>query len=689
MNTTSQSIKIGDKTLTLEYGRFAQQASAAILATYGETVVHVTVVMSSRDTELDYFPLQVEYAEKLYAGGKIKGSRWVKRDGRPTDEAILKARLIDRSIRPLFPDHVKREVQVVATVLSADGENDADMPALIATSAALSISDIPWDGPIAAVRVGLIDGKLTANPTYQTRDNSQLDLVVSGSSDAIVMVEAGANEIPENIAVEALLFAHEEIKKIIGGINELVQKVGKQKQEFAKIDKYDKTTLSEIRKLVKPELDNAIGKPGSERELLSSLVDALSDKYEQTLTRKDLDSIIHDIYKDMVRAKTIEEGIRVDGRKPEEIRPIEVAVDVLPRTHGSAMFKRGETQVLTITTLGAPSLGQLIETMESEETKRYIHHYNMPPFTVGETGRIGYPSRREIGHGALAERALLPVIPSEEDFPYTIQVVSEIMSSNGSTSQASVCGSTLSLMSAGVPIKKPVAGIAMGLMTDGTKHVILSDIQGAEDHVGDMDFKVAGTAEGITALQMDIKVKGISAEILKDALEQARQGRLFIMDKMLAVIGTPRTSMSKYAPKIEQFEIPADKIGEVIGPGGKNIKMIISETGAQVDIDDSTGVGVVTISSSDSEAIRHAKEWIQNMIKVPEPGEVYEGKVKRVENYGAFIEILPGKSGLVHVSRMSKNFVKDPGEIVKVGDTVTVKVTEIDRQGRLNLTMVV
>lgn len=687
MDIVKQDIELGGKTLTLEYGRYAEQANAAILATYGETVVLVTTTMSSRDSDLDYFPLHVEFAERLYAGGKIKGSRWVKREGKPTDDAVLKARVIDRSIRPLFPKNVKRDVQVIVTVLAVDGTNDPDIPALVATSAALHISDIPWEGPIGAVRVGLT-GDLVINPGTEDREKSSLDLIVSGSKEAIVMVEAGAKEVSEDDAVKALKKAHEEIKNIVSAIEELHGKVGKKKQEFPEVEMIDKALSGKIKKEATTQLTPHIGNPGNKKHSISDVVDALFPKYEEELTKRDIYGIVNDAFKDLARASTIEKSVRLDGRKLDEIRTITSEIGVLPRVHGSAMFKRGSTQALSIVTLGAPADGQLIEYMDSEETRNYFHHYNFPPFSVGETGRIGWPSRREVGHGALGERALAPVLPSLEEFPYTIRVVSELMSSNGSTSQAAICGSTLSLMDAGVPIKKPVAGIAMGLMTDGKKIAVLSDIRGEEDHIGDMDFKVAGTKDGITALQMDIKIKGISFEVLTTALAQARVGRIHIMDEMLKAIDKPREALSEFAPKIEQFEIPTDKIGEVIGPGGKMIKQIMADTGADVDIDDSTGKGMVTISSSDQKAIDEAVAWIKNMVKVPEPGEEYEGKVKRVENYGAFVEILPGRSGLVHVSKMSKEFVKDPTELVKEGDTVKVKVTEIDDQGRLNLTMV-
>ncbi len=688
MKVTKVTAQVGGRDLVLEYGKFSEQANAAILVTYGETVVHVTTVMGKSDTTLSYFPLSVDFAEKLYAGGKIKGSRWVKRDGRPSDEAVLKGRIIDRSIRPLFPKTVKRDVQVIATVLSADGENDADMPGLVATSAALSVSDIPWEGPIAGVRVGMIDGKYVANPTYEDRKKSKLDLVVTGSAEAIVMVEAGANEVTEEETLGAMKFAHDEIKKIVAVILDLQKQIGKVKKEFAEVITIPAELREEVAGKVRADIAKKLGVPNSEDGLVEGFVDSLKESYVEKLDGKQLYEIIHDVVAEETRAKTINEEVRVDGRKLTEIRELTAEVDILPRPHGSAMFKRGQTQVLSIATLGAPSLGQILESMESETVKHYIHHYTMPPYASGETGRFGAPGRREIGHGALAERALVPMLPAEVDFPYTIQVVSEVMSSNGSTSQASVCGSTMALMAAGVPLKKPVAGIAMGLMTDGKKSVVLTDIAGIEDHVGDMDFKVAGTKDGITALQMDIKVAGISFEVLEKALAQAKVARLEIMEVMLKAIPEPRKTLSKYAPKIVQFEIPTDKIGEVIGPGGKNIKLIMSETGAQVDIDDSTGVGKVTVSGVDPVSMDKAVTWIKGMTHVAEAGEEYDGKVTRVEGYGAFVEFLPGKQGLVHVSRMSKEYVQDAASVVHEGDTVHVYVKGTDDMGRTDLSMV-
>jgi len=685
----SKSTKIGDKTLTLEVGRFAGQATAAVLARMGDTMVLSTVVAGNRRDDIDYFPLFVEYREKLYAGGRIKGSRWVKREGRPSDEAVLCARLIDRSIRPLFPKEYKNEVQVIITVLSVDGENDPSLPAIWATSAALSISEIPWQGPIGALRVGFIpkngEEAFIANPASQDLEFSKLDLIVSATEKAVIMIEAGAEEVAEETLVKALKFAQEEVKNVIQLIKELTKEVGKKKLGVEK-EKIDHQLVKRIEKEVDKkieELTRAMATKIEAKESISQLKEVLFEKYEEE-KRSTISKIIDDLVKKTIREIVLKKNKRIDGRKPEEIRPIEIEVGVLPRTHGTAMFKRGNTQALTITTLGSPSLEQLIESMTGEETKRYIHHYNMPPFSVGETGRLGWPSRREVCHGALAERALEPVIPSEEKFPYTIRLVSEIMSSNGSTSMAAVCGSTLSLMDAGVPIKKPVAGIAMGMISDGKKQVILSDILGTEDFNGDMDFKSAGTKEGITALQLDVKRLDLNLEVLKKALAQAREGRLFILKKMLEVLPISRKQVSKFAPKVKVLKIPKNKIGEVIGPGGRMIRRIIEETGAAVDIEDD---GSVNISALDQESVERAIAQIQGLTREIEAGEVFEGVVKRVQPFGAFVEVAPGKEGLVHVSQMSTAYVSNPAEVVKLGQKVKVRVTEIDNMGRINLSM--
>jgi polyribonucleotide nucleotidyltransferase len=685
MPISQTTLVVGDQEIILETGRFAQQASAAVTARVGDTVVLATVVMGRANEALGYFPLSVDYQEKLYAGGKIKGSRWVKRDGRPSDDAILKARLIDRTIRPLFPKGLINEIQVIVTVLSADKVNDADMPAMLAVSAALSMSKIPWEGPIAALRVGLNreTQEFMLNPTFEARENSDLELVVSGTKDAVVMLEAGANEVSEEKMLEAFKLAADTITTLTDGITKFAIQ-----NQVEKVVVSPKEIEASVISLVQKEIGDQIPSMVEHMAKLEpvgkdDVVKALLEKHED-LNPKDVSQVIDDLIKKEARRLTLEKGIRPDGRKPDEIRALSSEVGLLPRTHGSAMFLRGQTQALTITTLGSPSLNQLIENMEGEEEKRYIHHYMMPPYTVGETGRVGWPSRREVGHGALAERAIEPMIPSEADFPYTILVVTEIMSSNGSTSMASVCGSTLSLMDAGVPLKKPVAGIAMGLLKDGDKHVVLSDIQGMEDHTGDMDFKVAGTKDGITAMQMDIKIKGIPHDILTKALEQAKVGRLHILEHMLTTLSTPRPQLSPFAPKIVTITIPAERIGEIIGPGGKIIRNIIETSGAEVDIEED---GRVFLSAIDEAAIAKARDMIEGILKVIEPGEEYDGVVTRIENFGAFVEIAPGKSGLVHVSRLSPDYVKDAHDIVSLDQTVHVRVTEIDNMGRINLTM--
>lgn len=714
MSDTSKIIKktveVGGNKLEFEVGRFAQQANAAVLGKYGDTMILATVVSAAERPELGYFPLYVEYQEKLYAGGKIKGSRWVKREGRPSDEAILNARLVDRSIRPLFPKEFASETQVIITVLSVDAENDPDILAINTVSAALAISDIPWKGPIAAVRLGFISkgknndsnqpeklnktvtktGNFMVNPAYVGREYSELDLIVSSTQDAIVMVEAGANEVTESVVLEAFDIANQESTKIIEAIQQLVKEVGKEKRTLVK-KKTNPKLVKAVKKLSAKTIKLiASPKTGTKQEMdTDDLVDTIALDQPDS-SRSEIKSILFDLIKQEVRQTILKTGKRPDARKTDEIRKIDVEVGLLPRTHGSAMFKRGETQALTITTLAAPSLEQWIENMEGEGTKRYMHHYYMPPFSVGETGRVGWPSRREVGHGALAERSLEPMIPNAEDFPYTIRVVSEIFSSNGSTSMAAVCGSTLSLMDSGVPLKKPVAGIAMGLISDFKaksnkgKHAILSDIQGLEDHVGDMDFKIAGSHDGITALQMDVKIVGIPRDILTEALEQARIGRLHILEKMLSTLSTPRAQLSRFAPKVEVVKIAQDQIGDVIGPGGKVIRQIMRETDATIDVDDD---GSVTISGTDAESLQKAVDWVKNLTRKVEVGEEFEGTVKRIESFGAFVEILPGKDGLLHVSKMAAEYVSDPRKIVSIGDSIKVKVVEIDDLGRINLSV--
>jgi polyribonucleotide nucleotidyltransferase len=708
-NTYKKVITVGDKTITLEVGKFSEQASAAILATCGETVVHTTIALG-RKVNLGYFPLSVEFAEKLYSSGIIKGSRWVKRDGRPTDDVILKARVIDRSLRPMFPDGITNEVQVINTVFSYDGENDPDMLGLLSSAAGLAISEIPFDGPLAGLRVGYSKEteKFSVNPTETERTSEDLDLIVSGSGDSIVMVEAGANEVPEAAMVEALVLAQKTLGEVCAQIGEMVADIGKEKIELVAEEDKAKTEATKAlaakidTKFVK-EVRAVVEKQGRlEPTDTASLVEEITAwlnegkaageagaEAEDMIEVKAVEAALSVLKKQHARDMIIKDKKRPDGRQPEEVRQIWCEVDVFPRTHGSAMFKRGATQAVTITTLGNPSLGQLIEGIEGEEVRHYMHHYNMPPYASGEAGRFGFPKRREIGHGALAERALAPMIPSQAEFPYAILVVSEIVSSNGSTSQASVCGSTLSLMAAGVPIKRPVAGIAMGMISDGKDYTILSDIQGLEDHVGDMDFKVAGSSEGITAIQMDIKLKGLDRSILEKALEQSRVGRLHILSEMLKTLDTPRTVISQYAPKILQIRIPAERIGELIGPGGKMIKSIIQTTGTDINVDEDeeNKEGLVNISSPDQDKIDHAARIINNMMRVVDVGEEFEGDVTRVESYGAFVEYLPGREGLVHVSAMSADYVQDAADLVKVGDTVKVWINEVKEDGKIGLAM--
>ncbi|MCJ7792833.1 MAG: polyribonucleotide nucleotidyltransferase [Candidatus Marinimicrobia bacterium] len=689
IKTVSQSTEIGNKKLTLEVGRLAEQANAAVLARYGDTMVLATVVSAAPREDLDYLPLYVEYLERLYAGGRIKGSRWVKREGRPSDEATLTARLVDRSVRPLFAKNYKNEIQVMITVLSVDGENDPDMPAVWATSAALAISDIPWEGPVGAMRIGYVpkdgEGSFIINPTYQDLGYSIMNLIVSGPEGKTIMLEGEAQEISEEILLQGIEVAEKENQAVIQLIKALVKKVGQKKQASEKKE-IEVSLVKKVTKDVAKQIDEVLQMmaKGEAGETINEIKEALAEKYEEE-KKREIGKIVDDLLKKKIREQVVVKGKRLDGRKPEEIRPIEIEVGLLPRTHGSAMFKRGQTQALTVTTLGSPSLGQLIENMEGEETKRYIHHYYMPPFSMGETGRIGWPSRREVGHGALAEKALLGVIPSVEKFPYTIRVVSEIMSSNGSTSMAAVCGSTLSLMDAGVPIKAPVAGVAMGLIEEGKKQVILTDIFGLEDFNGDMDFKLAGTEKGMTSVQMDVKNQGIDLALFKKIVTKAKEVRLFILKKMMAVMPVSRIQISQFAPKIKVLHLPVDKIGEVIGPGGKIIRGLIRETGAAIDVEDD---GTVNISAPDKQAVDQAVAKIEGLTREVKVGEVFEGEVKRIQPFGAFVEILPGKDGLVHVSKMATKYVTDPNEVVKIGDKVKVKVVEIDDMGRLNLSMI-
>ncbi|MDO8688762.1 MAG: polyribonucleotide nucleotidyltransferase [Dehalococcoidia bacterium] len=675
---------VGGKPMIIEVGRVAEQAGGAVTVQYGETIVLVTACTSKEPRQgMDFLPLTVDYEERLYAAGKIPGG-FFRREGRPTSEAILACRLTDRSIRPLFPKSWRREIQVIATVLSADRENPPEILALVGASAALSISDIPFQGPIAGVKVGYIKGEFVINPTNTQMQDSSLELIVAGSKDAILMVEAGISQLPEDTVLEALRIGQEANELIIGLQAELIAAVGKPKIEFVPKETPSETITS-VRTAVAGRLSDLLYQEdkAAREDSLDALEQEVAESLQDTHEPEVVGPIFAKLVKEEMRRNILTKGLRPDGRDPDTIRPITAEVGLLPRTHGSGLFTRGQTQVLTIATLGSPGEEQKLDGLGPEETKRYMHHYNFPPFSTGETKRVGSSSRREIGHGALAERALLPVVPSEVEFPYTIRLVSEALSSNGSTSMASVCGSTLALMDAGVPIKAPVAGIAMGLvMGEEGQYTVLTDIQGMEDALGDMDFKVAGTAEGITALQMDIKIKGITQEILKHALLKARDARLFILGKILSTIAEARPELSKYAPRMYKVHVHPDKIRIVIGPGGKTIRSIISETKCSVEVQDD---GTVIIGSPSEEAANKAIKMIEGLTKEVEVGAIYNGKVTRLMNFGAFVEVLPGKEGLVHISELADYRVPRVEDEVQVGDEIMVMVTEIDRMGRVNL----
>ncbi|UUZ85970.1 polyribonucleotide nucleotidyltransferase [Paenibacillus sp. P26] len=678
---------LGGRTLVLETGRLAKQANAAVVARYGETVVLCTVTASAEPKDLDFFPLTVNYEERLYAVGKIPGG-FIKREGRPSEKAILAGRLTDRPIRPLFPEGFRNDVQVVAMVMSVDQDCAPEIAAMIGVSAALSISDIPFNGPIGGVIVGRVDGQFVINPTLEQAEKSDIHLVVAGTKDAIMMVEAGAEEVPEEVMLEAIMFGHDEIRKIVAIQEQFVLDAGKPKMEV-KLHSVDPEVNQAVREFAQARLVEAVKIP--EKHARQDAIDAINAEtvehfvnvYAETPDKLgDVKETLYDIVKEEVRRLITHDKVRPDGRALDEIRPIECDINLLPRTHGSGLFTRGQTQALSVCTLGALGDVQILDGLDLEETKRFMHHYNFPPFSVGEARPLRAPGRREIGHGALGERALEPVIPSETEFPYTIRLVSEVLESNGSTSQASICASTLAMMDAGVPIKAPVAGVAMGLIKDGEHFSILTDIQGMEDHLGDMDFKVAGTSKGVTALQMDIKIDGIDRAILTQALEQAKTGRMFILNKMLERITEPKKELSPYAPKIVTMQINPDKIRDVIGAGGKIINKIIEETGVKIDIEQD---GRVFIASSNQEMNEKARQIIEGIVREVVVGEIYLGTVKRIEKFGAFVEILPGKEGLVHISQLSTERVGKVEDVVKIGDSITVKVTEIDNQGRVNL----
>jgi polyribonucleotide nucleotidyltransferase len=682
----SFSIDWAGRNLTVEIGQLAKQANGAVLIRYGDTAVLSTATASKEPKPLDFFPLTVNYEERLYAVGKIPGG-FIKREGRPSEKAILASRLIDRPIRPLFADGFRNEVQVISIVMSVDQNCSSEMAAMLGSSLALCVSDIPFEGPIAGVTVGRIDNQFIINPTVEQTEKSDIHLVVAGTKDAINMVEAGADEVPEETMLEAIMFGHEEIKRLIAFQEEVAAAVGKEKIEI-ELFELNPALEQEIRQSAEKDLLQAIQvqEKHAREAAITEVKNAVIAKYEEQEvdegTIKQVKQILQKLVKAEVRRLITEEKVRPDGRGIDEIRPLSSEIGIFTRTHGSGLFTRGQTQALSVCTLGALGDVQILDGLGIEESKRFMHHYNFPQFSVGETGPMRGPGRREIGHGALGERALEPIIPSEKDFPYTIRLVSEVLESNGSTSQASICASTLAMMDAGVPIKAPVAGIAMGLVKSGEHYSVLTDIQGMEDALGDMDFKVAGTEKGVTALQMDIKIEGLSREILEEALQQAKKGRMEILKSMLSTISTPKQELSEYAPKILTMKINPDKIRDVIGPSGKQINKIIEETGVKIDIEQD---GTVFISSVNEEMNQKAKKIIEDIVREVVVGQMYLGKVKRIEKFGAFVEIFNGKDGLVHVSELAEERVGKVEDVVSLGDELLVKVTEIDKQGRVNL----
>ncbi|WP_100330957.1 polyribonucleotide nucleotidyltransferase [Bacillus xiapuensis] len=680
------SIEWAGRQLTVEVGEVAKQANGAALIRYGDTVVLSTATASKEAKAVDFFPLTVNYEERLYAVGKIPGG-FIKREGRPSEKATLASRLIDRPIRPLFADGFRNEVQVISMVMSVDQDCSPEMAAMFGSSLALCISDIPFEGPIAGVVVGRIDDQFVINPTVEQMEKSDMNLTVAGTKEAINMVEAGANEVPEEVMLEAIMFGHEEIKRLIAFQEEIVSKVGKEKLEI-ELYEVDEAIEQQVRSLCEQELLQAIqvqekhAREEAIQEVKNEVMDKFTAEEADEDTLKQVAQTLDKLVKEEVRRLITMEKIRPDGRKIDEIRPLSSAVGILPRTHGSGMFTRGQTQVLSICTLGALGDVQILDGLGVEESKRFMHHYNFPSFSVGETRPLRAPGRREIGHGALGERALEPIVPSEKEFPYTIRLVSEVLESNGSSSQASICASTMAMMDAGVPIKAPVAGIAMGLVKSGENYTVLTDIQGMEDHLGDMDFKVAGTSKGVTALQMDIKISGLNREILEEALQQAKAGRMQILEHMMTIISEPRKELSTYAPKILTMTINPDKIRDVIGPSGKQINKIIEETGVKIDIEQD---GTIFISSVDAAKNNEAKKIIEDIVREVEVGQMYLGTVKRIEKFGTFVELFPGKDGLVHISELAEERVRKVEDVVSLGDQLLVKVIGIDDQGRVNL----
>ena len=690
--TKRYTTSVGSRTIAIETGKLAAQAGGAVTVHLNDTVVFAAATMGDVREGIDFFPLTVDYEERMYAGGKIPGS-FFRREGRPSTDAILTARLTDRPLRPLFPDGMRNEVQIIMYSLSADAENPLDILAINAASAAIMISDIPWNGPVAAVRVGRVDGQFIANPTFPEIDKSDLDLRIAGTRDAILMVECGADEVPEDIMVAALEFGHQAIQPLIELQRQMQVEIGKPKREVTFFVP-DADLRKKVFERVSGAISSLLDKPLTKNEFyggMTTLKDGIVAEMctvpdEANATDYPTPASVREAFdqaeQTLVRERILNLGKRPDGRAPTEIRPIWCEVGFSPRAHGSGLFTRGETQVLTLATLGTLREAQEIDTLSPVDTKRYMHHYNFPPFSTGETKMLRGQSRREVGHGALAERALEPVIPSEETFPYALRLVSEVLASNGSSSMASVCGSTLALMDTGVPIKAPVAGVAMGLVKEGERYQILTDIQGAEDHLGDMDFKVAGTTNGITALQMDIKITGLSTEIMKQALEQARQARLFILDKMLEVLPAPRPELKPHTPRVTTIKIPVDKIGAIIGPGGKNIRALQEETGTRIDIEED---GTVYIASADGEKAQLARERIEAVTETPQVGRIYTGKVVRIADFGAFVEILPGTDGMVHISQLDSERVEKVEDVVRMGDEITVMVTGIDPMGKIRL----
>ena len=678
------STEIAGNTFTVEIGELAKQANGACMIHYGDTAVLSTATASKEPKDLPFFPLTVNYEERLYAVGKIPGG-FIKREGRPSEKAILSSRLIDRPIRPMFPDGFRNEVQVISTVMSVDQDCSTEIAAMVGSSIALSISDIPFAEPIAGVHVGRVDGEFIINPSIEQEEKSDIELTVAGTKEAINMVEAGANEVPEEVMLEAIMFGHKEIVRLVEFQEEIIKACGKEKMEVTLFE-VDEAFAEKVENEAKEKLVEAIQvkEKHAREEAIDKVKEEIIEQYEEEEEDviKQVKTVLDNMVKEEVRRLITKDKIRPDGRRNDEIRSLSSRINVLPRTHGSGLFTRGQTQALSVCTLGALGDVQILDGLDLEESKRFMHHYNFPQYSVGETGPIRGPGRREIGHGALGERALEKVVPSDKEFPYTIRLVSEVLESNGSTSQASICASTLAMMDAGVPIKAPVAGIAMGLVKQDEDYTILTDIQGMEDALGDMDFKVAGTAEGVTALQMDIKISGLSKDILEEALKQAKKGRMQILDSMLATIKEPKQELSEYAPKILTMEINPDKIRDVIGPSGKQINQIIDETGVKIDIEQD---GSVFISSTDAEMNKKAKKIIEDLVREVEVGQMYLGKVKRIEKFGAFVELFKGKDGLVHISELAEKRTNKVEDVVSIGDEIMVKVKEIDHQGRVNL----